>query len=64
MPAAVHQDYPPEENFDAALWRYMDFTKFVSTLESKALFFARYDTLVILLKVRFLWRRGSATRKS
>ena len=32
---------PPEE----VLWRYLDFTKFVSLLDTKALFFARIDTL-------------------
>ena len=30
---------------DAVLWRYMDFTKFVSLLEKQALFFARTDKL-------------------
>lgn len=30
---------------EAVLWRYMDFTKFVSLLEKKALFFARADKL-------------------
>lgn len=34
---------PPPE--DAILWRYMDFTKFVSLLEKRALFFARADKL-------------------
>ena len=31
--------------FDAVLWRYMDFTKFVSLLHKSALFFARADRL-------------------
>ena len=30
---------------DAVLWRYMDFTKFVSFIDKKALFFARADKL-------------------
>lgn len=30
---------------DAVLWRYMDFTKFVSLLERKALFFAKASKL-------------------
>ena len=30
---------------DAVLWRYMDFTKFVSLLDKQALFFARADKL-------------------
>lgn len=34
---------PPPD--DAVLWRYMDFTKFVSLLESQALFFCRADLL-------------------
>ena len=34
---------PPSD--DAVLWRYMDFTKFVSLLDRSALFFARADKL-------------------
>ena len=34
---------PPSS--DAILWRYIDFTKFVSLLEKQALFFARADKL-------------------
>ncbi len=34
---------PPKD--DAVLWRYMDFTKFVSLLEKNALFFVRLDKL-------------------
>ncbi len=34
---------PPPDN--AVLWRYMDFTKFVSLLETNQLFFARADKL-------------------
>ena len=34
---------PPAE--DAILWRYMDFTKFASLLDKKALYFARADKL-------------------
>lgn len=34
---------PPPD--DAVLWRYMDFTKFVSLLDRSALFFARADKL-------------------
>ncbi len=34
---------PP--TLDAILWRYMDFTKFVSILENRTLFFARADKL-------------------
>ena len=32
-------------SFDTTLWRYMDFAKFVSLLEDRALFFARADKL-------------------
>lgn len=35
-------DPPPD---DAVLWRYMDFTKFVSLLDRSALFFVRADKL-------------------
>ena len=39
-----HEDLtPPSPN--ATLWRYMDFTKFVSVLEKQALFFARANEL-------------------
>ena len=34
---------PPPE--DAVLWRYMDFTKFLSLLSTRARYFARADTL-------------------
>lgn len=39
-----HPDFnsPPS---DAVLWRYMDFTKFVSLMEKQSLFFARADKL-------------------
>src|SRR5687767_1976544 len=30
---------------DTRIWRYLDFTKFVYLLDSRALFFARVDTL-------------------
>ena len=43
----MYQDHPllspPLDN--AVLWRYMDFTKFVSLLETSALFFCRPDQL-------------------
>ena len=35
-------DSPPK---DAVLWRYMDFTKYVSLIDRRALFFARADAL-------------------
>ena len=39
-----HSNFEPPED-DAVLWRYMDFTKFVSLLETQSLFFARADKL-------------------
>ena len=39
-----HKVFTPPSS-DAILWRYMDFTKFVSLLEKQALFFARADKL-------------------
>ena len=39
-----HPSFSPPRD-DAVLWRYMDFTKFVSLLDSNALFFARADKL-------------------
>ena len=39
-----HPDLSPPPD-DAVLWRYMDFTKFVSLLETSALFFCRPDLL-------------------
>jgi hypothetical protein len=44
MPFEQHDIFaqPPDE---AILWRYMDFTKFVSLLDRSTLYFARADTL-------------------
>lgn len=44
MPYDAHDEVntPPDET---VLWRYMDFTKFVSLLDRRALYFARADTL-------------------
>ena len=39
-----HEAFTPPSS-DAILWRYMDFTKFVSLLEKQALFFPRADKL-------------------
>ena len=43
----MYKDHPSFEppSYDAVLWRYMDFTKFVSLLDRQALFFARGDML-------------------
>ena len=39
-----HRSFNPPEP-DAALWRYMDFTKFVSLLDTQSLYLARADLL-------------------
>lgn len=39
-----HPDFNPPPP-DATLWRYIDFTKFVSLLDQEALFFSRLDEL-------------------
>ena len=39
------QEFHKTPPADAILWRYMDFTKFVSLLETRSLFFARADKL-------------------
>ena len=39
-----HEAFNPPPS-DATLWRYMDFTKFVSLLDKQALFFTRADKL-------------------
>jgi hypothetical protein len=45
MTKKVNPVFQPPENPDIKLWRYMDFTKFVSMLENKALFFPRISDL-------------------
>jgi hypothetical protein len=37
--------FTPPDDADALLWRYIDFTKLVSLLETRSLYFARADTL-------------------
>ncbi|MDP9607233.1 UNVERIFIED_ORG: hypothetical protein J2W38_007054 [Variovorax paradoxus] len=44
MPSANHPVFVKPEP-STAIWRYMDFTKFVSLLESRALFFPRADLM-------------------
>lgn len=41
----VSRFIPPPPDDDQTIWRYLDFTKFVSLLETRALFFARVSTL-------------------
>ena len=45
MPAAQHPVFKQPTDPGIPVWRYMDFTKFVSMLESRSLFFARSDKL-------------------
>jgi hypothetical protein len=40
-----HPDFESPKNESAKIWRYMDFTKFVSLLDKSALFFSRADRL-------------------
>ena len=45
MPANEHPVFVPPSNINVKIWRYMDFTKFVSMLETSGLFFSRADKL-------------------
>lgn len=45
MPFKEHSEFEPPQNSNAKIWRYMDFTKFISTLEKSALYFSRLDKL-------------------
>ena len=40
-----HPVFAAPENPAIPIWRYMDFTKYVAMLESRALFFGRADLL-------------------
>jgi len=40
-----HKDFEKPEKEDIKIWRYIDFTKFVSLLEKRALYFVRADRL-------------------
>lgn len=40
-----HKYFPLELNDDTKIWRYIDFTKFVSLIDSKKLYFSRADRL-------------------
>ena len=44
----AYEDHPifsTPEGGDTTVWRYMDFTKFLSLLDKKELFFVRLDKL-------------------
>jgi hypothetical protein len=45
MPAKDHPVFKRPANLNIKIWRYMDFTKFVSMLERQGLFFSRADKL-------------------
>jgi hypothetical protein len=45
MPASQHPVFKQPPDPSIAIWRYMDFTKFVSMLETNCLFFSRADHL-------------------
>ena len=45
MPATEHQLFEAPTDPNIKVWRYMDFTKLVSILETKSLFFTRADML-------------------
>ena len=40
----AHGEAKLPEDLDTKIWRYMDFTKFVSLLETRSLFFVRADS--------------------
>lgn len=40
-----HPDFESPKNENTKIWRYMDFTKFVSLLDKSAIFFSRSDKL-------------------
>ena len=44
MPASIeHPCFIQPKNENIKIWRYMDFTKFVSLISSKSVFFCRSD---------------------
>jgi hypothetical protein len=45
MPASEHPVFLPPDDPGAQIWRYMDFTKFVSMLDNGGVFFCRADKL-------------------
>jgi hypothetical protein len=44
-PASDHPVFTPPPNPNVKIWRYMDFTKYVSLLDTSSLYFARSDKL-------------------
>ena len=51
------------DNFSVKVWRYMDFTKFVSLLELRSLYFARSDLLGDPFEGTFRRNRIEQTKK-
>jgi hypothetical protein len=45
MPFEPHPEFKPPRDPKATIWRYTDFTKFLSLLDSSALFFSGVDLL-------------------
>jgi hypothetical protein len=45
MPYEAHPNFQIPQNPEAYIWRYMDFTKFISMLSSRSLFFASVASL-------------------
>lgn len=69
MPAiTTNKSFPQPPNPSMKIWRYMDFTKFVATLETSSLYFARADQLGDpfegSLPKRHVKRRRAALKRS
>ena len=45
MPVFDHPQFKQPDDREIKIWRYMDFTKLVFTLEESGLFFSRVDRL-------------------
>lgn len=45
MPSAIHPVFIRPDDTETSIWRYIDFTKFVSMLENSGLFLSRSDCL-------------------
>src|SRR5919112_3013990 len=45
VPATEHPVFAPPPDPNVKIWRYMDFTKYVSMLDSGGLYFSRSDLL-------------------
>ncbi len=52
-PENIFESIPQPEGDDVIIWRYMDFTKYVSLLETSSLFFARVSQLADLFEGSF-----------